>query len=105
VLHVEPASSEEHGSRLVDRLRGDLEVALVEGRPRVSGLGKYVIQIHADELRNGKPFKRCSRCTLVKDINEFGLRRKSGAAKHGHDVITTQAWCSACRSGSSEGDE
>lgn len=103
VLVVEPASDEDQAARLADHLRADVEVVVIKGRPRVSGLGKSVIQISADELRDGKPFKLCPKCHDMKDLNAFGLRRKVGAAKHGVDVITTQAWCGTCR-GSSDSD-
>lgn len=56
------------------------------------------INIHIDELREGKPYKRCPNCGCVKEINEFGLRRKIGAGKNGADVIADQAWCRVCRS-------
>jgi hypothetical protein len=56
------------------------------------------INIHIDELREGKPYKRCPNCGDVKEINEFGLRRKIGAGKNGADVIADQAWCRVCRS-------
>lgn len=97
VLAVETAGDEAHAQSLAADMLKDTEVVVLEGKLRVSGFGKYVIQINADELRNGKPFKKCPHCAILKDLNDFGLRRKSGAAKHGFDVITTQAWCSACR--------
>ena len=97
VLAVETASDEAGAKALASDMLRATEIAVFEGKQRVTGFGKYVIQINADELRNGKPFKKCPHCAILKDLNDFGLRRKLGAAKHGIDVITTQAWCSACR--------
>lgn len=56
------------------------------------------INIHIDELRDGKPYKRCPNCGVLKEINEFGLRRKIGAGKNGTDVLADQSWCRPCRS-------
>ena len=56
------------------------------------------INIHIDEIRDGKPFKTCPCCGELKELNEFGLRRKVGAGKNGVDVIADQAWCRFCRS-------
>lgn len=55
------------------------------------------INIHIDELREGKPYKKCPCCGEVKEINEFGLRRKVGAGKNGTDVLADQSWCRVCR--------
>lgn len=56
-----------------------------------------VVQIKVDELRDGKLHKRCPHCGVLKEINEFGLRRKQGAGRNGVDVIAAQAWCKTCR--------
>lgn len=57
-----------------------------------------VIQIHVDDVKDGKPLKRCPKCGILKDLDEFGLRRKVGAARNGADVISAQAHCRDCRS-------
>lgn len=55
------------------------------------------IQIRADELHEGIPYKRCPKCGEMKALDDFGLRRKVGAAKDGRDVIAAQSWCHPCR--------
>lgn len=55
------------------------------------------ILIHAEELRDGIPYKRCSKCGHMKELNDFGLRRKVGAAKGGQDIISAQSRCHDCR--------
>lgn len=57
-----------------------------------------ILQITVDEMRNGRLYKRCPHCGVLKEIGEFGLRRKIGAGKRGADVIALQAWCFTCRS-------
>lgn len=57
-----------------------------------------IIQLAVDAFRNGKLYKRCHHCRKLKEINEFGLRRKVGMGKNGADVIAVQAWCVTCRS-------
>lgn len=56
-----------------------------------------VVRIKVDELRKGRPFRKCPKCALVKDLNQFGLRRMIGAARNGVDVVAAQAWCKSCR--------
>lgn len=55
------------------------------------------ILIHAEELRDGIPYKRCPKCGDMKELDDFGLRRKVAAAKTGQDIISVQSRCHDCR--------
>ena len=68
-------------------------------------MARPTIQIQVDEVRGGRPFKRCPKCGEVKDLDEFGLRRKVGAGKDGRDVIAAQSWCHPCRGVGTPGSE
>lgn len=100
VLAVETVEDDLHAQSLADEMRSSVQVEVVPGRARES-VCRQTLQFRADELRDGRLFKRCPKCETAKDVNEFGLLKKVGAA--GTEVVAFQAWCRSCRGGKREG--
>lgn len=100
VLAVETVSDDARVGELAADMRSSVQVEVVPGRVRAP-TQKMQLQLRIDEVRDGKPFKRCPKCDTSKDVNEFGLLKKVGSG--GVEVVAFQAWCSACRGGRRDG--
>jgi len=55
------------------------------------------LRIQVDELRDGKLYRRCPNCGVLKEINDFGLRTFKAGGTEGQDIIANQSWCRECR--------